>query len=144
MNFRDIRPDLVKRLDSVREEQKLLVEQLRSVEAQQRSLETLLDVENQRFHTTDTDIASSLTHNKVYAGSIRDVALLALKDGEPKHLGEIKKIAIEHRAHVGNMSLGRILHGTLLKLKRDGIADSVGPGIWKLAKANPENQDRPS
>jgi len=139
MTLKDIRPDLTARLNSVRDERKVIADQLRELEAQEQSLKSLLDIENKRFHTaTPEGTGTAQMPGTVFPGSLRDFADWVLQDGQALHLDEIKRSAEIHGVHVAEgVSLGRILHGALLGLKKEGLAEIVAPGTWKrVSKEN--------
>ena len=156
MKLRDIRRDLADRLNDVTEDRKVVAERLRFLEAREQSIRAMLDSENQMFSGADTDQETLPIPGTIFPGTIRDFVLLALKGGKPLHLDEIKRFAGEHRLSVDEgASLGRILHGALIGLKKDGMVDIVGPSVWQLKDADscdnisprgetePEGQARP-
>ena len=133
MTLRDIRRDLAARLDDVTEERKVVAERLRFLEAREQSIRAMLDSENQMYLEADTDQETLPIPGTIFPGTIRDFVLLALRGGGPLHLAEIKRLAGEHRLSVDEgASLGRILHGALIGLKKDGMVGIVSPSVWQL------------
>jgi len=138
MNYRDIREDLRQRITDIRDQRKAAEEQyrvtVRSLDDREKALQKLLEDENHRFPSYSP---STVPRVEAFTGSPSQLAMIALADGKPHTLEEIKAKAGELGLRAADGAyLGRVLHGALVSLKREGIVDVVGPSTWQNAHRN--------
>jgi len=131
MNYRDIRTDLLQRVADIKALRKAADEEyrvkIRELDEREKALHKLLDDENRRF----PEDANPPT-TPAFAGTPTNLVLHALQDGEPMSLETIKGHAelMGLRAPEGG-HIGRILHGALVSLMREGRVERLPTGEWQ-------------
>ena len=147
--MRDIRPDLKERLEAVETENGRLRQRLDELKNEDAMLRTMLAAENHRWHGDQRSLFTgdriSVSRLGESGSPIAQFLLDTLSDGADWPLDRLK----EHSPDKGifatdETSLGRALHGALIGLKRRGLVEMVGRGVWRIQKVDAPSEDRAS
>jgi hypothetical protein len=139
--MRDIRQDLAERINAIRTEQSRLATELKELEAEEEALKALLQAENRRFPKRGATLFAAAIQDPAVAEAMESasrlgqVVLEALSDGKEWSLNRLKPFAEQRGIHPDSpkASLGRMIHGSLMSLKQQGLAEISSFGNWKLA-----------
>lgn len=128
--MRDIRQDLVERLNALSKELESLALKTKSVQDERASLLKLLEAENLRFHAPAGALVGAIVGAGGLGGQVTSALAQvpaktalghliwqALSDGKPHSLGEIKDFVTSKRYQFGGASPSRAINFRLLGLK---------------------------
>ncbi len=131
--MRDIRKDLSERLDELKTEREQLQRRLQVISEQENSVRQLLAEEGKRWG--DSKSLSPIAQALLSRGTqLQKFLLTILSDGVDWPLESIAEQARLRGITPKNGSVGRIMHGSLIGLKKMGLVDMPETGVWRMAK----------
>ncbi len=135
--MRDIRRDLMDRLEEISNRRKQLVEELEILNEREAINRAFLADEERTWRASEPSSPSrpeeSRPRIKLIAGTpVRNFILEMLGDGSPWNIGRLKAAAEGRALFKSGQKPGWALQGALMGLKKDGAIEAVEQGIWKL------------
>ncbi len=137
--MRDIRRDLMDRLEEISNRRKQLVEELEILNEREAINRAFLSEEERRWRASEPSLPSrpkeSRLRIKLVTGTpVRNFILEMLGDGSPWSIERLKAAAEERALFKPEQKPGWALQGALMSLKKGQIIETVEYGVWKLVK----------
>lgn len=138
--MRDIRRDLVERLDALSRQREELTRRLDELVNERSALQALLDAENRRFGDVSDANADEQTAAQFNMG-IQEFTLGCLRLGGTWNVAGLKKRAQDQKLDFGDGLIGRRIQGALMGLAQQGLVESIGGGNWRIRKEEALSED---
>lgn len=141
--MRDIRSDLMDRLEEITNRRKQLVEELQILDEREAINRTFLAEEERRWRASESGVLSQSKEKRprvrlVGLTPVRTFVLEMLADGSPWTMKRLKAAAEGRALFKSGQKPGWVLQGALMGLKKDGAIEAE-QGVWKLV-----NKDAPT
>lgn len=135
--MRDIRRDLIDRLEEISNRRKQLVEELQILDEREAINRAFLAEEERRWRASESHVLSQSKEKRPRARllpltPVRTFILEMLADGSPWTIGRLKAAAAGRMLFRAGQKPGWVLQGALMGLKKDGAIEAVEQGVWKL------------
>ena len=130
--MRDIRRDLMDRLEEISNRRKQLVEELEILDEREAINRAFLADEERTWRASEPS-SPSRPRIKLIAGTpVRNFILEMLGDGSPWNIKRLKAAAQGRTLFDSGKKPGWVLQGALMSLKKEGTIEAVEHGVWKL------------
>lgn len=142
--MRNIKDELVKRLESVQRERDTIQRRLTIIAELESALKILIAEED--FHSKGSQLPLPISARPVSGRHVMGRTPLSrllldlLSDGQPRPLKDLAALAISRGTDFAEKSPSRVFHFALIGLQKAGYTKMVAPSIWQLtAKAISNN-----
>ncbi|NQV48701.1 MAG: hypothetical protein HQ504_13100 [Rhodospirillaceae bacterium] len=135
--MRDIRKDLLDRLNGIEAELSTLLNRTSELEQEKALTRQILDIENVRWQKQPTGGQAEVPQKEGPVLSEYISRLLA--NGHVWTLNAIREKALSDGYLGDSFYPGRSVHALLVNLKKRGLAKQLGEGKWKKATASEVN-----
>jgi hypothetical protein len=137
--MRDIRSDLIERLQAIRRERDEIQKRLGQLDTDEAIVSSLLEKEEATWAKLQAalpfDSSSSPQRNGKYETPLSRFVLSTLKTEGPCSLNELKNLA-QRRVSFGRKNPGRSIHFLLVGMERNGLVERLQDRTWKLKEKN--------
>lgn len=149
--MRDIRRDLMDRLEEISNRRKQLVEELEILNEREAINRAFLSEEERRWRASEPSLPSRSKESRpriklVIGTPVRNFILEMLGDGSPWSIERLKAAAEGRALFKPGQKPGWVLQGALMSLKKGQTIEAVEHGVWRLVKkdAPPADTDEAS
>ncbi len=133
--MRDIRTDIVERLEAVRKERAQAEVHVAALQQREAVLQAMLQQEDERLAETSigaSNVTAARSNGRRYASPLALFVLSALRSHGPCELRQLKQAAVKEGFPFGKKNPGRVLHFLLVGMAQNNLVERHRDGTWHL------------
>lgn len=132
--MRDIRVDLRERIEALSTQRAHIKTRLEQLSALELHLSALLQEEDARWVSQQPLLILPEVDEPKDKSALVHFLQMALDDGAPHSLEELKQLASDSALDFENKHPGRVLHFALLGMQQNGAVTMPEKGVWQLVR----------